>query len=71
MPTRRKMKVVTDDDDVLRVSHSERNGTLTLQGETDEGFFDLTLSPRQTAILMNWITRTDAAVAKSRLSEVA
>lgn len=54
---KRSLKLTTDDGDVVTLSHSEKNGVFTLGVGDDNETIAVSLSRRQTGILMDWLSR--------------
>ena len=64
MPTRRSLRLKTNDDDSIKINHSEKSGVVTITLEDEIGTeTELTLSERQTGILVYWFKRLNDKLA--------
>lgn len=65
MPTRRSLKLTTNDDDSIKVNHSQKTGEITISMEDAEGGieYELSISPRQSDILLYWFKRLNDKLA--------
>lgn len=68
MAKRNTLKLTTDDDVMVKVTHSGRRQAVTITIDDDFGDeMSVTLSPRQTAVLGNFFARLEASKAKAVL----
>ena len=67
MTKRRSMRLTTDAEETVKVSHSERSGSLTIETDSES----VTLSPRQTDVLFNWVLRTKGKLDQDAIPEAA
>jgi hypothetical protein len=68
MSKRRKLRLLTDDDETLVFQHSEKDGSLNVLIDDDWGDeARLKLSPRQSSVLINWILRLKGKLDQAQI----